>query len=88
MSEHAFCRALLAEVMVDIRQLTTAKDRAAVWTCKTFNQYEFHGPDGFYWHGQACCAWHARVKGWEAWEKQETTEAYERAVEDCEAHGD
>lgn len=31
------------------------------------NHWEFHGPDKFYWHGNAGNAWDARYKGWMAW---------------------
>lgn len=64
---HAFCRLLLKEVMEDVRQETTARQRKSVWTWKTGNQHEFHGPDGFYWHGKTCCKWAASSAGWNAW---------------------
>jgi hypothetical protein len=35
---------------------------------------EFHGPDDFYWHGQACCLWHAKAQGWEAYLKSKGLE--------------
>ena len=30
-------------------------------------QWEFHGPDKFYWYGRAANAYEARYKGWVAW---------------------
>jgi len=68
---HEFCRLYLKEVMQDVRQHTTAKERKQVWTHKTglgsTPRYEFHGPNGYYWYGQADCALHARAEGWQAW---------------------
>lgn len=29
--------------------------------------WEFHGPNGFYWHGRASDAFDARSKGWMSW---------------------
>jgi hypothetical protein len=31
------------------------------------NDWEFHGPDNYYWHGNASGAYEARYKGWMAW---------------------
>ena len=36
------------------------------------DQWEFRGPDGFYWHGKASNAYEARAKGWQAWLKSQT----------------
>lgn len=68
-SEHDFCRILLSEVMDDVRPLTTVAERKDSWTYlyKELDDGEFHGPAEFYWSGQACCKWHARAQGWEAW---------------------
>lgn len=68
MADHTFCRLLLKQVMVDVRKVTTAKDRKGCWAwCDTGDYGEFHGPNGFYWHGGAHCKWEARAKGWMAW---------------------
>lgn len=41
---------------------------ARYWTYKLGrDQWEFHGPNSFYWHGRAFSGWEARQKGWEAW---------------------
>jgi hypothetical protein len=31
------------------------------------DHWEFHGPDGHYWHGRASCAAEARYRGWMSW---------------------
>lgn len=33
------------------------------------DSWEFHGPDGFYWNGNAGNAYDARYQGWMAWLK-------------------
>ena len=53
-----FCRELLKATMIDVKQHTTPEQRAAAWTYWTptgagNRLYEFHGPDGFVWHGRA-----------------------------------
>lgn len=49
--------------------LTTAAERKDVWVYKFMDDHwEFHGPNGFYWHGSADNAYDARAKGWQAWE--------------------
>lgn len=67
-----FCRELLKGVMVDVRKHTTAAERRAAWVYCTIrhagkNEFEFHGPNEFYWHGRADSAADARQKGWSAW---------------------
>ena len=67
---HVFCRLLLKETMTEVRKHTTAEQRKKAWTYKydAFRDHcEFHGPDGFYWHGTACCLWEARANGWQTW---------------------
>lgn len=64
----AFCRTLLRVVMDDIKTITTAKERKTAWVYKFGrDHWEFHGPDGFYWHGSADNAYDARANGWQAW---------------------
>jgi len=64
----AFSRTLLRVVMDDIKTITTAKERKAAWVYNFGNDHwEFHGPDGYYWHGSADNAYDARAKGWQAW---------------------
>ena len=70
-TDHAICRAHLALVMPEVRKATTPEQRKAAWPWASGNNlgqgHEFHGPDGYYWHGRACCLWEARAKGWQAW---------------------
>jgi hypothetical protein len=65
----AFCRSLLklgaAEVKKHFPDIRTRKD-AWVWDAGRDN-WEFHGPDDYYWHGRAGNAYEARYKGWMAW---------------------
>lgn len=64
----AFCRSLLAQVMPDVKKATTVEQRKAAWTYHFgHGHWEFHGPDGFYWHGSADNAYDARFHGWHAW---------------------
>lgn len=66
-----FCRTLLKLVMAEIKPMTTVRERKAAWVYNFGREHwEFHGPNGFYWHGRAYDAYEARAKGWEAWRKQ------------------
>jgi len=71
-SKHKFCRLLLKEVMKevmkDVQKHTSTEERKKAWAWHLERgRVEFHGPNGFYWYGQACCLWAARAKGWEAY---------------------
>jgi hypothetical protein len=69
-SKHSFCRNMLAGVMPDVRDAvpSTAIQKAWGWRSTTVPGHgEFQGPDGFYWHGQCCCVWHAKAEGWAAY---------------------
>jgi len=60
-----FTRTLLALVMPDVKANTTIEQRKSTWTYNFGrNHWEFHGPDGFYWHGSADNAYDARYNGW------------------------
>lgn len=62
-----FCRALLSTVMEDVRKYTTVEERKEAWTYHfdlRKGAWEFHGPNGFYWYGDADNAYHARYQGW------------------------
>ena len=37
------------------------------WTYHSANTWEFHGPDKFYWYGDADNAYECRYKGWMAY---------------------
>lgn len=75
-----FTRELLKLTMLDVKQHTTPEQRKAAWTYWTptgagNRLYEFHGPDGFVWHGRADNSYHARAQGWSAWlEKHHPTQ--------------
>lgn len=80
-----FCRELLKSVMGDVRKHTTTDERKAAWVYCTYrhggnNQFEFHGPGDFYWHGRADNANDARAKGWEAWLRSKGIEGYADAA--------
>ena len=71
-----FCRALLAAVMADVAAHTTAEQRKIAYVYHfTGDSWEFHGPKGFYWHGSADNAYHARAQGWQAWLRKEGHDA-------------
>lgn len=61
------CRQILAEMHAYLRKIGIKKPMRAAWVHHSFNQWEFHGPDGFYWNGRAHNAYDARLKGWKAW---------------------
>ena len=74
-----FSRTLLAATMEGVRPVTTVVERKAAWVYGLGrDQWEFHGPDGFYWHGRAGNAYDARAKGWDAWL------AHRNSVQDCD----
>jgi hypothetical protein len=63
-----FCRSLLSQIHADVKLHFPDVNLRSAWVYKAFRQHwEFHGPDGFYWHGGADNAYEARYKGWEAW---------------------
>jgi hypothetical protein len=68
-NDHTFCILLLKDVMVRVREHTTVDQRKDAWTWadSVRRMFEFHGPDGHYWYGQAHCKWEARARGWLAW---------------------
>ena len=64
----AFSRTMLSSVMADVRERTTAEQRRAAWVYHFGSgHWEFHGPGGYYWHGEADNAYDARAKGWSNW---------------------
>ena len=75
----AFCRSLLSAVHRDVKAarpyLNLRKD-AWIWGPTFRDNYEFHGPDGFYWYGSAANAYDARAKGWSAWLRKEGIDGY------------
>ncbi|MEX3960134.1 hypothetical protein [Trinickia sp. EG282A] len=63
-----FTRSLLREATTLVRSHFPDVKLRDAWVYR-FNgdHWEFHGPDDFYWHGDADGAYHARYKGWMAW---------------------
>lgn len=61
----SFSRALLAQIVPVVRDEGYRPMRDAwVWSGGFRDQWEFHGPDEFYWYGSADNAYEARYKGW------------------------
>jgi hypothetical protein len=65
----SFSREILAMVQQDVRAFAPhIKVRKDAWVWKAGrDHWEFHGPDGYYWHGGADNAYEARANGWRAW---------------------
>lgn len=64
-----FCRRMLSNMQCEPNFRRSGKrlmKDAWVWNAG-HGRWEFHGPDGFYWHGRAANAYDARWKGWSAW---------------------
>lgn len=62
-----FCRALLAQIIPYVKTAGKRVNKDAwVWHNGRDN-WEFHGPDDYYWYGSANNAYDARYKGWSAW---------------------
>lgn len=63
-----FARTLLRLALADVNPLTTVAERKAVWVYDFGrDHWEFHGPNGYYWHGSADNAYAARAQGWSHW---------------------
>ena len=64
-----FSRLILSSVRVALLQHFPAnKIIKDAWVYRFGKgHWEFHGPESFYWHGQADNAYDARAKGWMAW---------------------
>jgi hypothetical protein len=72
-TEHTICRLLLKELMKEVKKNVSKEDIQKSWawkSCYFSKTVEFHGPNDFYWNGQGCCLWYAKVKGWEAYLKK------------------
>lgn len=70
MSDHTFCRIMLAETLKDVRAAGVLEQEikdAWAWRPSLIDTGEFHGPENYYWHGRICCLWEAKAKGWEAY---------------------
>ena len=68
---HGFCRLLLNATRAELtgeqrKRLVGSWSYMYRWSGAAVSG-EWHGPDGYYWHGSACCAYHARSEGIHAW---------------------
>jgi hypothetical protein len=62
-----FTRTLLSTIVPTVREAGKSPMKDGwVWNAGR-DHWEFHGPDNFYWHGNAGDAYEARYKGWSAW---------------------
>jgi hypothetical protein len=73
----AFCLALLKEAHKLVKKhFPKVNLRKDAWTYHFHkDNWEFHGPEKFYWHGSAANGWDARYKGWMAYLKHKGIEA-------------
>ena len=71
MSNHTFCRKLLAEVMKEVREKVSKEDIKKAYAHETFGTFEFHGPNGFYRVCRGDCKWSAKADGWERYLKHQ-----------------
>ncbi len=67
-NEHAFCRELLKQTMIEVLQHYTAEEIKASWVWDTGGgrkQFEFHGPNKEYIYNlDSDCKWSALANGW------------------------
>lgn len=69
-------RNLLNQIKMVVRAQGYRMMRDA-WVSSSFpDQWEFHGPEGYFWHGTATNAYEARYDGWCAWLKSKGVEGY------------
>ena len=64
MADHAFCRQLLKEVMVEVKAKFTKEQIKTAWAIGSNGRYEFHGPDKFFTSFKADCVNAAKAEGW------------------------
>lgn len=65
---NVFCRSMLRQATALVRANFPEVKLRDAWTYRFHgDHWEFHGPDGFYWHGSADSAYDARYHGWMAW---------------------
>lgn len=70
-----FSRLLMVATHKDARAAGYRTPMRSAWVWKYGRQnYEFHGPDDFYWYGTATNAYEARSKGWSALLESKKTE--------------
>jgi hypothetical protein len=52
------------------------------------SSWEFHGPDKFYWHGDADNVYDARYKGWSAYLEKQQPEIFDAMEKDTRDNHD
>lgn len=64
----AFSRSMLRETTARVRASFPAVKLREAWVYHFHgDNWEFHGPENFYWFGDADGAYDARYQGWNAW---------------------
>lgn len=79
----AFTRMLLGQITPAVREAgyRVMKDG---WVYHFHgDHWEFHGPQEFYWHGNAGTAYDARYKGWSAWLEKNRPDIYSKMEADA-----
>jgi len=73
MGSHAYCRTLLKLVMEDVKKNVAPEIIREAWALRYRGVSRLSGRQmaalqipsvDFYWYGQGCCTWYAKVKGW------------------------
>ena len=64
MTNHAFCKQLLKETLVDVEKIIAHESIKAAWAIGSKGRYEFFGPDRFHAYVKADCIVHAKANGW------------------------
>lgn len=70
-SNHAFCKSILADMMIEAKKVFTKEEIDGCWNWKPSNVkgFEFHGikneKGSFYLYNQACCKYHIQYLGFE-----------------------
>lgn len=68
MNNHDFCRAILRDVMEEVKKEFDPHEIKAAWVWSDGrDNFEFHGPRGFYCHNlrMTDCLWSAKANGWQ-----------------------
>lgn len=74
MADHTFCRMMYKNMVAEMKAKKPDFKPRHYWTYKYSDgrNYEVQNPEaGFYWYGQAHCAWDAKFKAfikiWDTW---------------------
>ena len=72
MKNHLFCRELLKQTMIDVREVFSSDEIRRAWAWADgrtggYRSFEFHGPNGEYEYNLrgADCKWSAMAEGWQ-----------------------